>query len=68
MCSSDLYNTTHEAVSKLHRALLDKGLFTFTHWNTVMCNPPLCINEQQLAEAFAIFDDALSVTDKYFEG
>ena len=62
------YNQTHEAVSKLHRALLDKGLFTFIHWNTLMCNPPLCITAEQLAEAFAIIDDALAVTDKYFEG
>jgi len=62
------YNQTHPAVGKLVRTLIDKGLFTMAHWNTLMCNPPLCITEQQLGEAFAIIDDALKVTDEAFEG
>jgi len=27
-------------------------------------NPPLCINEQQLREGFAIIDRALAITDR----
>jgi len=30
------------------------GLYTFVRWNTFFTNPPLCINEQQMREAFAI--------------
>ena len=28
-----------------------------------MTNPPLCIDEEQLAEGFAIIDEVLSVAD-----
>lgn len=62
------YNQTHEGVAKLLKALLGKGLFTFVHWNTLMCNPPLCITEAELGEAFGIIDECLAVTDGYFEG
>ena len=33
-------------------------------WNSFYTNPPLCINEQQLREAFAIIDKGLEITDK----
>jgi hypothetical protein len=33
-----------------------------------MCNPPLCINEQQIAEAFTIIDQGLAMVDEVFEG
>ncbi|MBI4954873.1 MAG: aminotransferase class III-fold pyridoxal phosphate-dependent enzyme [Myxococcales bacterium] len=59
------YNATHEGIGKLLVALRDKGLFTLSHWNTLYCNPPLCITEPQLAEAFGIIDEALAVTDAY---
>ena len=62
------YNETHPAVAKLVKALLDKGLFTLSHWNYVFCNPPLCITEEQLGECFAIIDECLSITDEAFEG
>lgn len=62
------YNESHPAVGKLVRTLLDKGLFTLAHWNTLFCNPPLCINEEQLGEAFGILDEALPLTDECFEG
>jgi len=62
------YNETHPAVAKLVATLFDKGLFTLSHWNMLFCNPPLCITEEQLGEAFAILDDALAVTDEAYEG
>jgi taurine--2-oxoglutarate transaminase len=64
---SPAYNTTHPAVGKLLGALKHKGLYTFARWNTLYCNPPLCIDEAQLGEAFAIIDECLSVTDEVFE-
>jgi len=60
------YNTTHPAVAKLVGTLISKGLFTLAHWNTLFCNPPLCITEEQLGEAFAIIDEALVITDEAF--
>jgi len=33
------------------------------HWDGFFTNPPLCITEEQLGDAFAIIDAALEVTD-----
>ena len=43
--------------------LRERGLFTFLRWGGIMCNPPLCVTEEQLAEGFAIVDEALTITD-----
>ena len=42
----------------------ENGLYTLVRWNTFYTNPPLCINEQQLREAFAIIDRGLEITDR----
>ena len=39
------------------------GLYTMQHWHQVFTNPPLCITEEQLREAFGIIDRALDNTD-----
>jgi taurine---2-oxoglutarate transaminase len=39
------------------------GLYTMQHWDSFFTNPPLCITEEQLREAFEIIDGALEVTD-----
>ena len=57
------YNVTNETMVAVNRALLDRGLFTMVRWNGIMTNPPLCITEEQLAEGFAIIDEALAVAD-----
>jgi len=36
-------------------------------WGGVMCNPPLSINEAQLAEGFEIIDRGLLIVDEVFE-
>ena len=41
-----------------------RGFTRLVRWNTFYTNPPLCINEQQLREAFAIIDKGLEITDK----
>jgi taurine--2-oxoglutarate transaminase len=64
---SEGYNTTHPAMGKLLRALREKGLYTMGRWSILFCNPPLCIREEELAEAFAIIDDCLHVLDEVFE-
>jgi len=60
---SEGYNVTHPAVGQLAAALRDKGLFTMARWNILFCNPPLCITEEQLGEAFAIVDECLAIVD-----
>jgi len=44
--------------------LRQEGLYTFVRWHTFFTNPPLCITEPELREAFAIIDRALEVTDR----
>jgi taurine--2-oxoglutarate transaminase len=62
------YNGTSEAMQKLGAFFREEGLFTFIRWGSFMCNPPLCITEEQLLECFAIIDRGLDITDQYFEG
>ena len=44
---------------------LDRGLYLMTHWNVVMCCPPLTVTREELDEALDILDDALSVADEF---
>ncbi len=62
------YNGGHPAMAELGKFFSDNGLFTFIRWSHFMCNPPLCIDETQLREAFAIIDRGLDITDRAFEG
>ncbi|MGB0590762.1 MAG: aminotransferase class III-fold pyridoxal phosphate-dependent enzyme [Myxococcota bacterium] len=62
------YNGGHPAMTAFGKYLRDNGLFTFVRWSHFMCNPPLCITEEQLREAFAIIDRGLDITDEAFEG
>jgi len=50
-----------QALGKFFRA---EGLYTFVRWNTFFTNPPLCITEAELREAFAIIDRGLESTDR----
>jgi taurine--2-oxoglutarate transaminase len=47
----------------LARFFRDEGLYTFVRWNTFFTNPPLCITEAEMREAFAIIDRGLEITD-----
>jgi taurine--2-oxoglutarate transaminase len=62
------YNTTHPVMPKLGKFFKEEGLFAVLQWGTVMCNPPLCINASQIAEAFEIIDRGLSIVDEVYEG
>jgi len=62
------YNGSHPAMVALGNFFRENGLFTFIHWGAFMCNPPLCITEAQLEEAFEIIDRGLEITDRAFEG
>lgn len=62
------YNGSHPAMAELGKFFLDNGLFTFVRWGSFMCNPPLCISEEDLRAGFAIIDRGLDITDAAFEG
>lgn len=61
------YNGTHPAMAELAQFFRDEGLFTFVRWGSFMCNPPLCITEDQLEAGFEIIDRGLDITDRAFE-
>src|SRR5260221_3855396 len=58
------FNGTSEEMAALGKFFRQEGLYTFVRWNTFFTNPPLCITEAELREAFAIIDRGLEVTDR----
>jgi taurine--2-oxoglutarate transaminase len=57
------FNGSSPEMAALDARLKADGLYTMQHWDSFFTNPPLCITEEQLGEAFAIIDAALEVTD-----
>jgi taurine--2-oxoglutarate transaminase len=57
------FNGTSPAMAALNRELRAGGLYTIVRWNTFYCNPPLCITEREMREAFDAIDKALGVVD-----
>ena len=57
------FNGTSPEMQKLGAFLREQGMYAFVNWNNLFTNPPLCITEPQLREAFAIIDRALEITD-----
>jgi taurine--2-oxoglutarate transaminase len=51
-------------MTALKKFLLDKGVFVYTHWHTILLIPPLIITPEQLAEGFSAIDQALEITDQ----
>jgi taurine--2-oxoglutarate transaminase len=47
----------------VRRLCLERGLYAYTHWHTILIIPPLIITEEQLREGFMIFDEALTQVD-----
>jgi taurine--2-oxoglutarate transaminase len=58
------FNGTSEEMAKLGRFFREQGLYTLVRWNTFYTNPPLCIREAELREAFAIIDRGLEIADQ----
>jgi taurine--2-oxoglutarate transaminase len=57
------FNGTSPEMTALRRYLLDRGVFLYTHWHTVLVIPPLIINETQLAEGMSAINEALKISD-----
>ncbi|HEX7798249.1 MAG TPA: aminotransferase class III-fold pyridoxal phosphate-dependent enzyme [Vicinamibacterales bacterium] len=58
------FNGTSEEMAALSRFFREHGLYTFVRWNTFFTNPPLCVAESELREAFSIIDKGLEITDQ----
>jgi len=58
------FNGTSDEMAALDRFFREQGLYTVVRWNSFYTNPPLCIKEHQLREAFEIIDAGLEITDK----
>jgi taurine--2-oxoglutarate transaminase len=61
------FNGTSPEMQELGRYFRAEGLYTFVRWNTFFTNPPLCISEPELREAFAIIDKGLVDVDRVVE-
>ena len=57
------FNASSPEMGALGRYFRQEGLYTFVRWNSFFTNPPLCINEEQLREGFAIIDRGLAIAD-----
>jgi taurine--2-oxoglutarate transaminase len=60
------YNGSSPEMIQVKQYLLDHGVYTFIHWNVILVNPPLIINEDQLDEGFKVLNQALEITDRAF--
>lgn len=58
------WNSTSPAMKAVRKYLLDHGVFLYTHWHTILLLPPLIITPDQLAEGFAVLDQALDIADR----
>jgi taurine---2-oxoglutarate transaminase len=58
------FNGTSDEMKAIGKHFRDHGLYTMVVNNAIHTNPPLCITEAQLDEAFAIIDDALAIADE----
>jgi len=58
------FNGTSPEMQALGKHFREQGLYTFVRWNTFFTNPPLCITEEEMREAFAIIDRGLTETDR----
>lgn len=57
------FNGTSPEMQRLGAFLRQEGMYVFINYNNLFTNPPLCITEAQLREAFTTIDRALEITD-----
>jgi taurine--2-oxoglutarate transaminase len=58
------WNASSPAMKAFKEYCFTHGLYLSVHWHTALIIPPLTITEEQLAEGFAILDEALKITDR----
>lgn len=62
------FNGSSPEMRKLGVFLRDNGLYAFLNWNNLFTNPPLCITEGELREAFKVIDAGLTQVDEALAG
>jgi taurine--2-oxoglutarate transaminase len=62
------FNGTSDEMKAIGKFFREHGLYVMMANNSIHTNPPLCINEDQLAEGFAIIDKALDIADQAVTG
>ena len=62
------FNGTSDEMKAIGKFFRQNGLYTMVSNNSIHTNPPLCINEAQMAEAFEIIDRALDISDQAVTG
>jgi taurine--2-oxoglutarate transaminase len=62
------FNGTSDEMKAVGGYLRKNGLYTMVANNSVHTNPPLIITEEQLAEGFAVLDQALDIADQAVTG
>ncbi len=62
------FNGTSDEMKAIGSFFRANGLYTMIANNSIHTNPPLCITEAQLDEAFAIVDRALDIADEAVRG
>ena len=58
------FNGTSDEMKAIGKYFRDHGLYTLLANNSIHTNPPLCINEDELAHGFEIIDAALDIADQ----
>ena len=58
------FNGTSDEMKAIGTYFRDHGLYTLLANNSIHTNPPLCINEDELAHVFEIIDAALDIADQ----
>lgn len=58
------WNQTNAVMKAVDHYLLEHGVYINTHWHTILLVPPLIITPDQLAEGFAVMDQALEIADR----
>jgi taurine--2-oxoglutarate transaminase len=48
----------------VRKFLLQRGLYLYTHWHTLLIIPPLPITTAQLVAGFSVIDEALQICDR----
>ncbi len=62
------FNGTSDEMKAVGGYLRKNGVYTMVANNSVHTNPPLIITEEQLAEGFAVLDQALDIADQAVTG
>jgi taurine--2-oxoglutarate transaminase len=62
------FNGTSDEMKAIGKFFRDNGLYVMLANNSIHTNPPLCITGEQLAEGFALIDQALDIADQAVTG